>query len=77
MAERRMNASARQNQSVPLLASLRLGCAMKRAKLSRHNHVSQGDGLILKRWDAFSRFLETDESAFQTTPPKGRSVVWL
>jgi len=43
----------------------------ERAKLSRHNHVAKAMDYILKRWDAFSRSSRTDESAFQTTPPKG------
>jgi len=69
--------AARQNQSVPLLASLEAWMRNERAKLSRHNHVAKAMDYILKRWDAFPASSRTDESAFQTTPPKGRSVVWL
>jgi hypothetical protein len=50
--------AARQNQSVPLLASLEAWMRNERAKLSRHNHVAKAMDYILKRWDAFSRFLE-------------------
>ena len=50
--------AARQNQSVPLLASLEAWMRNERAKLSRHNHVAKATDYILKRWDAFSRFLE-------------------
>jgi len=45
--------AARQNQSVPLLASLEAWMRNERAKLSRHNHVAKAMDYILKRWDAF------------------------
>jgi len=45
--------AARQNQSVPLLASLEAWMRNERAKLSRHNHVAKAMDYILKRWTPF------------------------
>jgi len=37
---------------------LRLGCAMNAPNFRAINHVAKAMDYILKRWDAFSRFLE-------------------
>jgi transposase len=50
--------AVRQDQSAPLLANLEAWMREKRAKLSRHNDVAKAIDYILKRWDAFSRFLD-------------------
>lgn len=49
--------AVRQNQSAPLLANLEAWMRYERAKLSRHNDVAKAMDYILKRWDAFARFL--------------------
>jgi len=69
--------AARQNQSVPLLASLEAWMRNERAKLSRYNHVAKAMDYILKRWDAFSRFLEDGRICLSNNAAERRSVVWL
>jgi hypothetical protein len=54
-AEARM--AARQEQSAPLVAALETWMREERAKLSRHNDVAKAMDYMLKRWDAFARFL--------------------
>jgi transposase len=48
----------RQEQSGPLVASLHTWMREQRAKLSRHNDLAKAMDYILKRWDAFTRFLD-------------------
>jgi transposase len=55
-AEARM--AARQEQSVPLVVALETWMRGERAKLSRHNDVAKAMDYMLKRWDAFTRFLD-------------------
>jgi transposase len=50
--------AARQEQSAPLVADLHTWMRQQRAKLSRHNDLAKAMDYILKRWDAFTRFLE-------------------
>jgi transposase len=50
--------AARQEQSAPLVASLHTWLREQRAKLSRHNDLAKAMDYILKRWDAFTRFLD-------------------
>jgi transposase len=49
--------AARQAQSAPLVASLHAWMREQRAKLSRHNDLAKAMDYMLKRWDAFARFL--------------------
>ena len=49
--------AVRQEQSAPLLTSLQMWMRQERAKLSRHHDVAKAMDYILKRWDAFTRFL--------------------
>jgi transposase len=49
--------AARQAQSAPLVASLHAWMREQRAKLSRHNDLAKAMDYMLKRWDAFTRFL--------------------
>ena len=55
VAQRR---AARQERSAPLVASLETWMREERAKLSRHNDVAKAMDYILKRWEAFTRFLD-------------------
>src|SRR6478609_2070478 len=48
---------ARQEQSAPLVADLESWMRAERAKLSRHNDLAKAMDYVLKRWDAFTRFL--------------------
>ena len=55
-AEARM--AARKELSAPLVAALETWMREERAKLSRHNDVAKAMDYMLKRWDAFARFLD-------------------
>ena len=50
--------AARQELSAPLVADLHTWMREERAKLSRHNDVAKAMDYMLKRWDAFARFLD-------------------
>jgi transposase len=50
--------AVRQEQSGPLVANLHTWMREQRAKLSRHNDLAKAMDYILKRWDAFTRFLD-------------------
>ncbi|MGY4257861.1 transposase [Bradyrhizobium sp. USDA 4516] len=50
--------AVRQERSVPLVADLRVWMREQRAKLSRRNDVAKAMDYMLKRWDAFTRFLD-------------------
>jgi len=50
--------AARQDRSAPLVASLQTWMREERARLSRHNDLAKAMDYILKRWDAFTRFLD-------------------
>jgi transposase len=54
-ADRRL--AARQSQSAPLVAELEAWMREERAKLSRHAEVAKAMDYMLKRWQAFTRFL--------------------
>jgi transposase len=49
---------ARQEQSAPVVADLEAWMRAERANLSRHNEVAKAMDYILKRWTAFTRFLD-------------------
>ena len=53
--ERRL--ASRQEHVVPLVEDLQAWMRAERAKLSRHNDVAKAMDYMLKRWDAFTRFL--------------------
>jgi transposase len=55
-AERRK--AVRQELSAPLVADLEAWMRARRAKLSRSNDVAKAMDYMLKRWTAFTRFLE-------------------
>src|SRR5277367_843545 len=55
-AERRK--AVRQQLSAPLVADLEIWMREQRAKLSRGNDVAKAMDYILKRWAAFTRFLD-------------------
>jgi transposase len=50
--------TVRQERSRPLVADLEAWMREQRAKLSRHNPVAAAMDYMLKRWDAFTRFLD-------------------
>ncbi|MBR1156131.1 transposase, partial [Bradyrhizobium sp. JYMT SZCCT0428] len=57
-AERRK--AVRQELSAPLVTDLEAWMRAQRAKLSRSNHVAKAMDYMLKRWSAFTRFLDDD-----------------
>jgi transposase len=50
--------AVRQELSAPLIADLQTWMALQRAKLSRGNDLAKAMDYMLKRWTAFSRFLD-------------------
>ena len=48
----------RQTRVAPLVASLEQWMRAKRGKLSRHADVAKAMDYMLKRWEAFTRFLD-------------------
>lgn len=50
--------SARHEQSAPLVADLEAWMRAERANLSRHNEAAKAMDYVLKRWEAFTRFLD-------------------
>jgi hypothetical protein len=50
--------AVRQDLSAPLVAALAAWMREERARLSRHNEVAQAMDYMLKRWAAFTRFLD-------------------
>ena len=50
--------TVRQDRSAPLVASLQTWMREERARLSRQNDLAKAMDYILKRWDAFTRFLD-------------------
>jgi transposase len=55
-AEQRL--AVRRERVAPLVASLEQWMRAERAKLSRHADVAKAMDYMLKRWDAFTRFLD-------------------
>jgi transposase len=50
--------AVRQEQSAPLVADLAAWMRTERAKLSRGNDIAKAIDYMLKRWTAFTRFLD-------------------
>jgi hypothetical protein len=50
--------AVRQDLSAPLVVELEAWMRQERARLSRHNDVAQAMDYMLKRWTAFTRFLD-------------------
>ena len=50
--------ATRREQVVPLVAELETWMRAERARLSRHNDISRAMDYMLKRWLAFTRFLD-------------------
>ncbi len=50
--------ATRQDLSAPLVAELHAWLTDRRAKLSRHHDLAKAINYMLRRWDAFTRFLE-------------------
>jgi transposase len=56
--------AARQTLSAPLLADLHQWLADQRTRLSRGNDVARAIDYLLKRWTAFTRFLDDGRICF-------------
>jgi len=56
VADKRLD--LRRTHVAPLVADLETWMRTERAKLSRHNDVAKAMDYMLKRWDAFTRFLD-------------------
>jgi hypothetical protein len=50
--------AVRRTRVAPLVADLQVWMRAERGKLSRHSDVAKALDYMLKRWDAFTRFLE-------------------
>lgn len=50
--------TARQQAVAPLIAALEAWMLVERGKLSRHAEVVRAMDYILKRWPAFTRFID-------------------
>ncbi len=50
--------AARQQQSAPVIVDIETWMRKEHTKLSRHNDVAKAINYVLKRWDAFTRFLD-------------------
>ena len=50
--------ATRREQVVPLVAELETWMRAERARLSRHNDISRAMDYMLRRWPAFTRFLD-------------------
>ena len=71
-AEERL--AARQDRSGPLVAGLEVWMRGERAKLSRHADVANAMDYVLKRWDAFTRFLSDGRICLTTDGVEKRKV---
>jgi transposase len=50
--------AARQERSIPVVTELEAWMRAERARMSRHNDVAKAMNYMLKRWKAFTRFLD-------------------
>ena len=50
--------AVRQEQVAPLVVELEAWIRTERSRLSRHNEIARAMDYMLKRWPAFSRFLD-------------------
>ena len=57
-SERESRKAVRQELRAPLVADLEAWMRQQRAKLSRSNDVAKAMDYMLKRWSAFTRFLD-------------------
>ena len=73
-AERRL--AVRRERSAPLVAELQAWMRTERTRLSRHAPVAKAMDYMLKRWDGFTRFVDTGASASRTMPLSARSGPW-
>jgi hypothetical protein len=60
----------RQELSAPLAADLNAYMLAQRARLSRGHDLAKAMTYILKRWDAFTLFLQMVGSVYRTMPQK-------
>jgi hypothetical protein len=64
-----------REHSAPLVAALEAWMRGERRKLSRHSDVAKAIDYMLKRWDAFARFLE-DGRICLTNNAAERALRW-
>jgi hypothetical protein len=64
----------RQEQSAPLVSELEAWMRQERARLSRHAEVAKAMDYLLKRWDAFTRFLTNGRICLSNMPRNGPCV---
>ena len=70
--------AARPARSAPLVAALEAWMRAERAKLSRHNAVAKAIDYMLKRWQAFTRFLDDGRICLYQQCGRARpDAVWL
>ena len=67
--------AVRQELCAPLLANLEAWMREQRAKLSRGNDVAKAMDYMLKRWIAFTRFLDDGRICLSNTPPSAACAV--
>ena len=67
--------AVRQKLCAPLIANLEAWMREQRAKLSRGSDVAKAMDNMLKRWIAFTRFLDDGASACPKTPPSAACAV--
>jgi transposase len=66
----------RRSRVAPLVTQLKEWMQAERARLSRHSEVAKAMDYMLKRWEAFTRFLETVVFALPTMRPSARCAVF-
>jgi hypothetical protein len=69
--------AVRQELSAPLVANLEAWMREQRAKLSRGNDVAKAMDYMLKRWTAFTRFLDDGRICLSNKPPSAACAVSL
>jgi hypothetical protein len=70
----------RQTQVAPLVTSLEQWMRAERGRLSRHADVAKAMSYMLKRWDAFTRFLDDGRICLTVEKPQtssSSSFLWL
>ena len=67
--------AVRHELSAPLATELEAWIRQERARLSRHNDVAQAMGYMLKRWPAFTRFLNDGRICLSNNAAEQRVAV--
>jgi len=67
--------AVRQELSAPLVTELHAWLTSQLARLSRNHDLAKAINYMLRRWDAFTRFLDDGRIASPTTLQNGRCAV--